>query len=285
MSISISQTDNVGLTVESDPLALKKASNLSDLTSTTTARTNLGLGAVATALFATNVQTVVGASTTLATNPANIAAGVMAINMVAFSNFAVAGATSGAGASYAIVASAITTTGPTSVVGYSNGTTYYPGLFRGTNRGSASWLWNKRFEAQFRLALATSPTDSNAVGRVQFGGTGATGDLTVCGVSIKVNGNGNISLQVHNGTTLTNVTGTESRPASPNYTDIIITSDGAGNVQLYQDDVLSATTALGPTSVSSTAGACYFKIESDNIAIITGASHTLCMQGLKIRFS
>ena len=43
MSISISQTDNVGITVESDPLALKIANNLSDLTNSGTARTNLSL--------------------------------------------------------------------------------------------------------------------------------------------------------------------------------------------------------------------------------------------------
>jgi hypothetical protein len=45
MSISISQTDKVGLTVESDPNALKIANNLSDITNTAAARTNLAIDA------------------------------------------------------------------------------------------------------------------------------------------------------------------------------------------------------------------------------------------------
>ena len=48
MSLSISQgIDNVGITVETDPLAAKKANNLNDLQSIPSARTNLGLGTAA----------------------------------------------------------------------------------------------------------------------------------------------------------------------------------------------------------------------------------------------
>ena len=48
MSLSISQgIDKVGITVETDPLAAKKANNLNDLQSASSARTNLGLGTMA----------------------------------------------------------------------------------------------------------------------------------------------------------------------------------------------------------------------------------------------
>jgi hypothetical protein len=61
MSISISQTDNVGLTVESDPNALKIANNLSDITNTATARTNLAIDANFVSL--TGTQNVSGQKT------------------------------------------------------------------------------------------------------------------------------------------------------------------------------------------------------------------------------
>ena len=61
MSISISQTDNVGLTVESDPNALKIANNLSDITNTATARTNLAIDTTFVSLSGT--QTVSGQKT------------------------------------------------------------------------------------------------------------------------------------------------------------------------------------------------------------------------------
>jgi hypothetical protein len=61
MSISISQTDNVGLTVESDPLALKIANNLSDVTNAATARTNLAIDTNFVSLGGT--QTVSGQKT------------------------------------------------------------------------------------------------------------------------------------------------------------------------------------------------------------------------------
>jgi len=63
MSISISQTDNVGLTVESDPLALKTASNLSDLASAPTARTNLGVP------YATDAEVIASTSTSTVISP------------------------------------------------------------------------------------------------------------------------------------------------------------------------------------------------------------------------
>lgn len=79
------------------------------------------------------------------------------------------------------------------------------------------------------------------------------GDLTARGIAIKVVGS-TISLQVHNGTTLTSVTGSASFPSGNVCVDFYVFSDGAGNVELFQDGSSVATTTAGPTGNSASNG-------------------------------
>jgi hypothetical protein len=65
--------------------------------------------------------------------------------------------------------------------------------------------------------------------------------------------NRNPVLQVHNGTTLTNVA-TTFAVVGQQYFDWDIVADGAGNVTLYINGTQYATTALGPTGDTSYSG-------------------------------
>jgi hypothetical protein len=92
--------------------------------------------------------------------------------------------------------------------------------------------------------------NANTVTRVNLGGRGlsASGDITSRGIGLfKVGGTSTfINLTVHNGTTLTNVASSVTL-ASDATVHYVIYSDGAGNVQLYLDGTLAASTTAGPT--------------------------------------
>jgi hypothetical protein len=78
------------------------------------------------------------------------------------------------------------------------------------------------------------------------------GDLIAKGIAVKIVGS-TISLQVHDGTNLTNVTASVSLTASE-ATDFLLFSNGAGTVDLYVNDAVVATTTAGPTGNSPSNG-------------------------------
>ena len=265
MSISISQTDNVGLTVESDPLALKIASNLSDLASSPTARTNLGLTSLATASFATAVQSRTSTSTTVAQNPSTslwqsmspgmidinrnnltyAATGTMGTNTSGFLvNRITMGTAGAAGASWR-------------VFGTSNTDQAY-GLM---SQGYRSYINFSKFTwCSGRFYMENAPTDPNVTAAFYFGksNVNGTGDLVRAGFGWKLTGNAtaglrNPVLQVHNGTTLTNVTSSFAAVAQV-YWDWDIISLGDGNVTLYINGTQVATTSAGATADTSYSG-------------------------------
>ena len=281
MSISISQTDNVGLTVESDPLALKIASNLSDLASAPTARTNLGVA------YATDTEAVAGTSTTTVLTPASAywadkRSGHSFVNFASF-----AATTSGTGASSTLSAGGYTAVSPTTAVGHGIGSFAFASAQRGVNRTNGSWNWAKAFTATFRYSRNQSNTDANSISRVTFGkAVVSPGDPTINCVGIKQAGDNALQLIVHNGTTFTAVTTTSSIvPTVPISIDMRIVSDGAGNVSLYVNDVLEATTSAGPTGTSGTGSANLTMIESQNTAIITGNPAACSIYNLHFEFA
>ena len=252
MSISISQPDNVGITVESDPLALKIASNLSDLTNATTARSNL-----------------IGNTT-----------------FFRFSAMSAAGATSGLGSTASLLVGGYNTRSPTTAVGYG----IISLLLAYHSRGSGSNIntplnWNKSFFTTFRWHPRTLGTDANTINRVLFGkiSGSTTGELTLRGVGVRQIANGPLELVVHDGTTFTAVTSSYT-PTSLSSTDIRIVSDGAGNVTLFNNDTQIATTSAGPTTAGPTTN-CILTVESENTATIVGTNNTLYVGEISFEFA
>ena len=285
MSISISQTDNVGLTVESDPLALKIASNLSDLASAPTARTNLGVA------YATNSEAQTGSSTTLAMSPSAVSHAIGSSSNFLIPATAWGVGTSGVGAVSQQSFYSWRVTAPTTAIGYANAGINFGGHTRATTGGSSGisnpFNWSKRFVGRFRFTFNTGPTDSNAVFRLCWGRasnpTGSTGDLAIRGVAIKRIASGAIILQSHDGTTLTSTTSSFT-PTINLWYDATIVSDGTGNVSLSINDSVVASNSGGPTTASGT-NANAVTIEAENLAIITGSSVTAYVSQVSFGFS
>ena len=122
--------------------------------------------------------------------------------------------------------------------------------------------------------------NANTTCRVNLGGrtSNATGSLTTKGIGFfKVGGTSTfVNLTVHNGTTLTNVA-TSVTVASDASVHYIIYSDGAGNVQLYLNGTLAASTSAGPTG-DSTAGANIYEEQLES-ATSSGALSSMHVAG------
>jgi hypothetical protein len=115
------------------------------------------------------------------------------------------------------------------------------------------------FSRPFKMgALAwISGTANPAIHRVKFAGGGnptAPGDLAAKGLGIRIVDGGAVELQVHNGTTLTNVASSFTPTASAPFR-WIVEADGAGNATLYIDSGSGlssvATTSAAPTGQST----------------------------------
>jgi hypothetical protein len=138
--------------------------------------------------------------------------------------------------------------------------TFYSAAFMSMSSKSNSNIidWSKKIWVFGTAILGRSSYlgNANTVTRVNLGGrsANATGNLTQKGIGFfKVGGTGTfINLTVHNGTTLTSVASSVTL-ASDATVHYIIYSDGAGNVQLYLDGTLAASTTAGPTG-SGTSG-------------------------------
>ena len=248
MSISISQTDNVGLTVESDPLALKIASNLSDLASAPTARTNLGVP------YATNAEAVTGTSSSVVMTPST--AVINQLNQSAYTpapaNFALV--TVGTGAAASLDGNGFTLTTPSSAIGsslrrckvYSTGSAV---------NGCINWAKPVGFSSKHISFYRYSDL---ATARVSFGIVGATvGVPTVRSIGFSMTAStptvfNPLVLEVHNGTTLTTVTSSFT-PTLNSVFEVICYSDGNGNVTLYVNGASVATTSAGPTTKNASA--------------------------------
>ena len=237
--------------------------------------------------LATDAEVIAGTSTTVAMTPAaNYWADKKSGHSFVQFNI-LSASTSGTGATAGNSAGGHQVAAPTSAVGYGCGFASFPAAQRGINRGNGSWNWAKAFTATFRYSRNSTASDSNSISRVTFGkNTFVGGDPTVCCVGIRMAGSNALQLIVHNGTTLTAVTTTSSIvPTVPNTLDIRITSDGAGNVSLFVNDVLEATTSAGPTGTSGTSASSYIVNEAQNAAIITGTAATSSIYNLHFEFA
>jgi hypothetical protein len=129
------------------------------------------------------------------------------------------------------------------------------------SKGYRSYIDFSRFTwCSGRFYTEDTWTDSQLTAAVYFGkaGNSSNGDLARAGFGWKISGNATASLrnpvlQVHNGTTLTNVT-TSFALVAQQYFDWDIISLGNGTVTLYINGTQYATTSAGPTADTSYSG-------------------------------
>ena len=255
---------------------LQTANNLSDVTAST-ARTNLGLGAVSTDAYATTTQAQAGTSTTTVINPSTLldakyfSGGKSAVQITWSTG------TSGTGASAgAQNANGRLNVAPTSATGYAIAGANLVNTSRGLAFG-ASVDFSKRVQLGLRVARNVASPDSASVWRYSIGksvGTASPGDLSVRGLMIKVAGSGALQLLVHNGTSLTTTTSTYT-PANSTAYDVVVVSDGAGNVTLYVNGSSVATSTGGP--ISSSGGSPQLTFEVENTSTLTGSPQNICI--------
>ena len=230
---------------------LAKADNLSGLASTSTARTNLGLGAVSTDAYATTAQAQAGTSTTTVVSPATLldAKYFSGGKLLTATTWSVATSGTGAGAT-ANGMNARTSQAPTTAIGYAQNY----GAILNNSRGvlyNSGIDWSKRIVFGGRFTRNTTTPDSNSVFRFTLGRFVAQAPSDILStdkqVGIKISGSGAIVLMCANGSTLSSVTSSFT-PSNASAYDVVIVSDGAGNVTLYVNGSSVATSTGGPTS-------------------------------------
>jgi len=263
---------NLGLgtaATQSTATFLQTANNLSDVTAST-ARTNLGLTSLATASFSTTSEAQAGTSTTTVINPSTLLDAKWFAGGKIFTSIAWLTATSGTGASsIAQNVNGRLIQAPTSATGFAQ-------LYGGVVNNSRGAIWNSGIDWSKRVIFgarfnrnATTP-DSNSIFRFGFGRLGTTaGDIVSSDkqVQIKVAGTGAVQLLCANGSALATVTSTFT-PSNGSGYDVVITSDGAGNVTLYVNGSSVATSIGGPTSTQASV-AYNIYMEAQNTSTLT----------------
>jgi hypothetical protein len=234
----------LGYTPANDSLVLNKASNLSDLQSASTARTNLGLD------YATDAQVLAGTSTTTVVSPSSLYSiepkwfsPVQSVYTTRVSGGTVLQTPYGGWCNLTPTASgqyAIRYLQGNQVSLVNSGTSY-------TNID-----FSKRNKIYGRLCFIGGISSVLncywGVGRPYNPSPGLpVGNLTARGFGIRIIGTGAVELQVHNGTSLANVTSSFT-PTNAVTFDCLIDSLGNGTVNLYINDALVATTNAGPNA-------------------------------------
>ena len=264
---------------------LAKTDNLSGLASTSTARTNLGLGAVSTDAYATNLQAVQNTSSTTVLSPANSRFASISTNIWSPGVTGLSSAVSGTGANAGSTVTSLngfliapnTTTAGYATRGFN---LFYPSnsINNGYNFGTASghsvkvyssaWastVTGVKMRAVFGRMSASLPVPATLAAR----GYGWEWDY-----STKV-----ISIIAHNGSSLTTTAQTWTPVSSRTY-DIAVYSNGAGTISLYIDGNLIGTGTGGPTDTNSSSQI-WWQMEIQNEAT-AGSQQTIAYQNPKV---
>ena len=219
-----------------------KANNLSDLASASTARTNLGLA------YATDAQVIAGTSASTVMTPAQSQFGIQ--NWVIPSTLSTAVSTgtvtsTGYGSRCQLTATA---SGQYAIVYPSNGSI---ATFTNSGANTTDSNFSKRIKIYGRVYCSMTANLNAYFAWGRSNNTPSTiGSPAVKGFGIRIQGTGAVELQVHNGTTLTNVTSSFT-PTTNQLFDCLIDSIGDGNVNLYINGSLAATSSAGPTGTQS----------------------------------
>lgn len=112
----------------------------------------------------------------------------------------------------------------------------------------ASISFDRRITVGFSILFVSSSSNGQIL--VRFGANSTTtGELSGAGMGLRIN-NTTLVAQCHNGTTLT-TSGTLMTMAASQQVDVILQSDGTGNVAVYLNGTLATTLTGGPTSTAS----------------------------------
>ena len=220
---------------------------------------------------ATHIQSLQFASTTAFTKVIDASSQLLAPSVIKIwpSPSNVNGtSTSGAGAAASLSITGYILTSPSAGVAGSarcffgnSGGDLAAAMWGGT--GNTTINFGRRVSMAFRFSQYPSSTAS--VTRIVLGKVhgAAVGDLATAGIGVKYVPNGanfDFQLQVHNGTTLTNVT--SSTQYAGGVADLEVVSDGAGNAVLYLNGNQVASTTGAPTGVSSGNATVFAEVDS-----------------------
>jgi len=261
------------LTTSSASSTYQTQSAMSAYLSTSAASTTY----IAQSSYATTTQAQAGSSTSAVISASTLQdakyfAGGKSIVQITWST-----AVSGTGASASAQnANARLNAGPTSATGYAIATAVIANNSRGAIFNSG-FDFSKRVSFGVRVARNVASPDTNSVFRYSIGKSSSTdaSDLSARGLMIKVAGTGALQLLVHNGTTLTTTTSSYTPTNGVGY-DVLVVSDGSGNVTLYVNGSSVATSTGGPTSAGST-NANVLMFEIQNTATLSASPQNICI--------
>jgi hypothetical protein len=245
----------------------------SNASSTYLTQANASTTYIGTSAYATTAQAQAGTSTTTVVSPSTLLdakyfAGYKPLSMV----YTWTSAVSGTGAFTTVSGLVKIVSAPTSATGYAQALILNNNSSRGQQYTSGA-DFTKRTTIGGRFVKTTTTADANSVFRFLLGKiTPSTpvGDLSVRGIGFRQVANGALELQVHNGTTLYNVTSSFTPTANQAY-DVVIVSDGAGNATMYVNGSSVATSANAPTALLG-ANTGVLDIEAQNTSTLSGSA-------------
>lgn len=223
---------------------LTKADNLNSVASKSSARTNLGLA------YATDAETIAGTSASTVLTPAQSQFGMLNWIVPQSLSTAVATGTVVSGGYGSRCQLTATASGQYAIVYPSNGSI---ATFTTTGNLYYDCNFSKRIKVYGRIycSMVSNLNAYYAWGRSN--NTPSTiGSPAAKGFGIRIQGTGAVELQVHNGTTLTNVTSSFT-PTTNTPFDCLIDSIGDGNVYLYINGSQVASSSSGPQGTGSAA--------------------------------
>ena len=243
-------------------------SGMSAYLSTASASANF----IGTSAYATTAQAQAGTSTTTVVSPATLLdakffAGYKPLSMV----YTWTSAVSGAGASTTVSGQVKIVFGPTSATGSAIAYIFNYNSSRGQQFASGA-DFTKRTTIGGRFIKTTTTADASTVFRFLLGKSvpsPSAGDLAVRGIGFRQVANGALELQVHNGTTLYNITSSFTPTANQSY-DVVIVAD-AGTATMFVNGSSVATSANAPTALLGTNYG-ILEVETQNTATLTGSA-------------
>jgi len=243
-------------------------SGMSAYLSTASASANF----IGTSAYATTAQAQAGTSTTTVISPstlldAKVFAGYKPLSMV----YTWTSAVSGAGATTTANGQSKNVFAPTSATGSAMIYIFNYASSRGQQSASGA-DFTKRTTIGGRFIKTTTTADANSVFRFLLGKgipSPAAGDLAVRGIGFRQVANGALELQVHNGTSLFNVTSTFTPTANQSY-DVVIVAD-AGTATMFVNGSSVATSSNAPTALLGT-NVGILEVETQNTSTLSGSA-------------